>query len=117
MKTVLALSGGLDSTTLCGFYLENGHEVIPVGFNYGSKHNRYENKAADNVAEFFGFQKPKTLELDFIRKLFKSDLLLSGGEVPEGHYTDKSMTATVVPVRNLIFASILAGYEIGRAHD
>lgn len=110
MKVVLALSGGLDSSTLCGYYLENRHEVIPIGFKYGSKHNKYENAAADKVAEFFGLEKPKLLELDFIGKLFKSDLLLSGDEVPEGHYTDQRMSATVVPARNFIFASIITGY-------
>ncbi len=110
MKVVVALSGGLDSSTLCGCYLENGHEVVPVSFNYGSKHNKYENKAMYDVTNYFGLEKPKLLELDFIGELFRSDLLLSGGKIPEGHYTDKSMTATVVPGRNLIFASIVAGY-------
>lgn len=110
MKIVLALSGGLDSSTLCGYYLEKGYEVVPVGFKYGSKHNIYENEAADKVAQYFGLEKPVLLELDFIGKLFKSDLLLAGGEIPEGHYTDQSMSSTVVPARNLIFASIVAGY-------
>lgn len=110
MKVVLALSGGLDSTTLCGYYLENGHEIIPISFKYGSKHNKYENQAMYDVVNYFGLEKPILLELDFIGQLFKSDLLLSGKEIPEGHYTDKNMSATVVPGRNLIFASIVAGY-------
>jgi 7-cyano-7-deazaguanine synthase len=40
---------------------------------------------------------------------FKSDLMLSGGEIPEGHYEAESMRRTVVPGRNSIFASILLG--------
>ena len=40
---------------------------------------------------------------------FKSNLLLSGDEIPEGHYEHESMTKTVVPGRNLILASIMAG--------
>lgn len=111
MKVVLALSGGLDSSTLCGYYIENGHEVIPISFTYGSKHNKYENQAMFDVADYYGLSKPKLIDLNFIGKLFKSDLLLSGDEIPEGHYTDKSMVATVVPARNLIFASIIAGYS------
>ena len=35
---------------------------------------------------------------------------MSGGEIPEGHYNDATMSQTVVPGRNLMFASILAGY-------
>lgn len=110
MKVVLALSGGLDSSTLCGYYLENGFEVVPISFSYGSKHNKYENQAMYDVAEYFGLSKPKLIDLNFIGQLFRSDLLLSGGDIPEGHYTDESMTATVVPSRNLIFASIITGY-------
>jgi 7-cyano-7-deazaguanine synthase len=110
MKVVISLSGGLDSSTLCAYYLENGHEVVLVGFSYGSKHNKYENESAKKVAEFYGLEEPKLFELNFIGKLFRSDLLITGGEIPEGHYTDQSMSATVVPARNLIFASIVAGY-------
>jgi 7-cyano-7-deazaguanine synthase len=110
MKVVLALSGGLDSSTLCGYYLDKGWGVVPVTFNYGSKHNRYENEACFAVVRHFGLPEPVLLDLKFIGALFRSALLLSGGEVPEGHYTDQSMSATVVPARNLIFASIIAGY-------
>lgn len=110
MKIVLSLSGGVDSSTLCGYYLEKGYEVAPIVFNYGSKHNSYENLAADKISKFFGLDKPILLELGFIGMLFKSDLLLAGSEIPEGHYTDQRMSATVVPARNLIFASIVAGY-------
>lgn len=110
MKVIVALSGGLDSSTLCAYYLENGHEVIPISFAYGSKHNKYENQAMYEVAKFFNLSNPKIIELDFIGRLFKSDLLMSGNEIPEGYYTDQNMTSTVVPARNLIFASIIAGY-------
>lgn len=110
MKVVLALSGGIDSSTLCGYYLEKGWRVVPITFNYGSKHNRYEIEACLAVVRHFGLPDPVLLDLKFIGELFRSDLLVSGGAVPEGHYTDQSMTATVVPARNLIFASIIAGY-------
>jgi len=30
MKIILLISGGLDSSTLRGYYIEHGHEVIPV---------------------------------------------------------------------------------------
>jgi 7-cyano-7-deazaguanine synthase len=42
--------------------------------------------------------------------LFKSDLLRSGGEIPEGHYEASNMKKTVVPFRNGIMLSIAAGY-------
>jgi 7-cyano-7-deazaguanine synthase len=109
MKVVLGLSGGMDSATLCAYYLDKGYEVFPVSFNYGSKHNEYERKAAENVAEFYGL-KLQRIDLNFIGELFKSNLLKTGGEIPEGHYQAENMSQTVVPGRNVIFISIMMGY-------
>jgi 7-cyano-7-deazaguanine synthase len=52
---------------------------------------------------------PYFFDLSGIMQNFKSDLLLSGGEIPEGHYAGENMRKTVVPGRNLIFISIMAG--------
>lgn len=108
MKILLSLSGGMDSTTLLGHLLAQGHEVICVGFYYGSKHNKHENSCAIEVAEHYGVVL-KWIDLSEVMRSFKSNLLMSGGEIPEGHYSDKTMSATVVPFRNGIFLSILAG--------
>ncbi len=109
-KVVLGLSGGMDSSTLAGYYLANGYDVHPLIFTYGSKHNKYENDCAFNVANALGCHTPKLVKLDFIKELFKSNLLQDQGEIPEGHYEDANMTKTVVPGRNSIFITIMAGY-------
>lgn len=109
MKVILGLSGGIDSASLCAYYLAQGHQVIAVNFNYGSKHNRYEREAAYKLANYFGLAKPLQIDLPFIYELFKSNLLLGGGPIPEGDYRDATMAKTVVPARNLIFISIMTG--------
>jgi len=109
-KIVISVSGGMDSSTLLGKCLYEGYEVYPVSFTYGSKHNKYENEACKNVCEHYGFKNVPLINLDFMGQLFESNLLSKGGDIPEGHYTEKTMTKTVVPGRNLIFASIVAGY-------
>lgn len=114
MKTVvLSYSGGLDSTTLLAHYLANGYSVIACSFTYGSKHNVYELEASKAVIDYYQrLEKPvvrKEFRVDNIFKDFSSNLLLGGGEIPEGHYESENMKLTVVPGRNLIFASILAG--------
>jgi 7-cyano-7-deazaguanine synthase len=107
-KVILALSGGIDSTTVLAHLLDKGNEVECFGFFYGSKHNAFENLAAEKIARHY--QVPFTLlDLSPIMARFRSNLLLSGGPIPEGHYTDASMSQTVVPGRNIIFLSILAG--------
>jgi 7-cyano-7-deazaguanine synthase len=108
-KVVLGLSGGMDSATLAAFFLSEGYQVIPISFNYGSKHSIYEQKAAEKFADYYGLKIQK-LSLPFISQLFKSNLLKTGGDIPEGHYEDSNMSLTVVPARNIIFISIMAGY-------
>ena len=39
-----------------------------------------------------------------------SDLLKSGGEIPEGHYEAENMKQTVVPFRNAIMLSVACGF-------
>src|SRR5213079_3032853 len=52
----------------------------------------------------------QVIGLDFVGHLFQSHLLKSGGEIPEGHYQEKSMKQTVVPFRNGIMLSVAAGF-------
>lgn len=112
-KVVMGLSGGMDSATLLGKALHHGDEVEACIFTYGSKHNPYENHAAFKIIEFYqkkGFPvSGHFFDLSEIMKEFNSALLMSGEEIPEGHYNDDNMKKTVVPGRNLIFSSIMAG--------
>jgi 7-cyano-7-deazaguanine synthase len=109
MKILVVLSGGMDSATALGHMKQGQDEVHTITFNYGSKHNARENEAARKLAEHYGV--PNVLiALPFVNQLFKSDLLQSGGAIPEGHYADPSMKRTVVPFRNGIMLAIAAGY-------
>lgn len=109
-RVILSLSGGMDSTTLLGKMVHEGWEVECIGFTYGSKHNSWENAAAISISDYY--KVPFTL-VDISSVLsalhFKSDLLKTGGDIPEGHFESSSMSRTVIPGRNMIFASILAG--------
>ena len=108
-KVVIALSGGMDSATLCAYYINKNFSVFPISFEYGSKHNKYERQAALLLCDYWNLDL-KLISLNFISDLFESNLLLKGGDIPEGHYESKNMSKTVVPGRNVIFASIMMGY-------
>lgn len=113
MKAIVAFSGGMDSATVAAEAIAQDLEVELVGFYYGSKHNDWENIAAEQLAKHWGvpFQ---LIDLSSVMAEFKSNLLKSGGEIPEGHYEAENMRQTVVPGRNLIFASILTGIAWSR---
>ena len=109
MKVCVLLSGGMDS--VAAFYEVLGqHEVVAcVSFDYGAKHNAKEIPFAKLHADRNGVHH-QVISLDFINQLFKSDLLQSGGAIPDGHYAEQTMKQTVVPFRNGIMLAIAAGY-------
>ncbi len=116
MKIVVVLSGGMDSATVLAKILADGDEAVTLTFDYGSKHNCREIIAAKNIAKFYGV-KNIVIDLPFIKMFFKSNLLKSGGSIPEGHYEDESMKSTVVPFRNGIMLSIAVGYVESIGYD
>ena len=81
MKAVLIYSGGLDSTTL--LYEFRDSIALAVSFDYGSKHNAREIAFAAEHCKQLGI-KHLIIPLDFISQCFRSNLLLSGGDIPEG---------------------------------
>ncbi len=122
-KAVVLLSGGMDSVAALYYAIHNGYDVLPISFAYGSKHNVKERAAAMKICEkeaidFFTFDLPtEGLMIPWSEfgpahnfNLLKSDLLNSGGEIPEGHYEEDSMKATVVPFRNGIMLSLAVGF-------
>lgn len=111
MKALVVLSGGMDSATALFQAVKQykKDQVAAISFHYGSKHNDKENLAAARLAAKAGVHHT-VLGLPFIGQLFKSDLLKTGGAIPEGHYAAENMKKTVVPFRNGIMLSISAGY-------
>ena len=107
-KAIVTLSGGLDSSTLL-YWAAKRYDVSALTFDYGSKHNERELLAAKEITRRIDIPH-SIIGLPFINELFNSDLLKSGGEIPEGHYEDPSMRRTVVPFRNGIILSIAVGY-------
>ncbi len=110
-NSLIALSGGVDSTTLLYEYREE--VACAVGFDYGSKHNAQELAAAKAICRELEIPY-LIIPLAFIGEYFRSDLLLSGGEMQLGDYSEENMRSTVVPFRNGIMLSILAGLAESR---
>ena len=106
MRAVLVYSGGLDSTTLLYEYKDS--IALAVSFDYGSKHNKRELEYAALNCKRLGIRH-LVIPLEFMGKYFRSDLLIGGGDIPEGSYADENMKSTVVPFRNGIMLSIAAG--------
>jgi 7-cyano-7-deazaguanine synthase len=119
---VVSLSGGMDSSTLLLKALNEYETVTALSFDYGQKH-RVELERAQSLVDYlndnfyetnhrgddFGKYSPITyrqIQLNGLVDLLDSALVTGGADVPEGHYAEDNMKATVVPNRNKIFASI-----------
>ena len=109
MKAVVLLSGGMDSVTALYHARETCEVLAGLGFDYGSKHNHRELPFAAWHCRELGVSH-EVIRLAFVDRLFSSDLLRSGGEIPEGHYEEGTMKRTVVPFRNGIMLAVAAGY-------
>jgi 7-cyano-7-deazaguanine synthase len=132
---VISLSGGMDSSTLLLRCLKEYGSVTAISFDYGQKH-RVELERAQSLVDYlnnnpirryphdhgpdgFGEIYPKVkyqvIKLDGLTNLLHSALVSGGDEVPEGHYEQSNMVATVVPNRNKIFSSIVQAVALSIA--
>ena len=109
----------MDSSTLLLKCLENFETVTALSFDYGQKH-RVELKRARALVDYLKAQGHnvtyEVIKLDGLTQLLDSALVEGGDEVPEGHYAEENMKATVVPNRNKIFASITQAVALSVAN-
>ena len=126
VPTVMALSGGMDSTCLMLRLLREGHPVTAFGFEYGQRHRLELDRAATNVELLRGRGHDLTFHSIDLRSAMgslNSALTDQTLDMPMGHYEEEDMRQTVVPNRNAVFSSLLyakalslASTNDGQAH-
>jgi 7-cyano-7-deazaguanine synthase len=118
-NVVVSLSGGMDSSTLLLRCLSEYDNVTAISFDYGQKH-RVELQKAQSLVDYLSENghnvKYQVIKLDGLVNLLNSNLVEGGDDVPEGHYEEDNMKATVVPNRNKIFASLVQAVALSAAN-
>ncbi len=114
-RAVGLVSGGLDSVTLAYLLARedgySGERLHLLSIDYGQRHRR-ELQAAARCARALG-ARHTVLYLRGLRALLHGSALTDGGRsVPDGHYTEASMSATVVPNRNAILLALAYGAAV-----
>lgn len=134
---VVSASGGMDSSTLLLRCLKEYDTVTAISFDYGQKH-RVELERAQSLVNYINTTalqqvgldalkhgehrtsleplKYRQIQLNGLVDLLDSALVTGGEDVPEGHYAEDNMKATVVPNRNKIFASITQAVALSVAN-
>lgn len=110
-KVVAIYSGGMDSTVLLYHLRAEGYDVAALSVDYGQRH-RKELDSARAICASSDFQHEVADMRGITHLLQGSSLTTAGLDVPEGHYAEESMKATVVPNRNMIMLSVAIGYAI-----
>ena len=117
---VVSLSGGMDSSTLLLRAIKEYDSVTAMSFDYGQKHvvELQRAQALVNYLNENGHSvNYRVIKLDGLVDLLNSALVTGGDDVPEGHYEQDNMKATVVPNRNKIFASITQAVALSVANE
>lgn len=116
MRTVLILSGGMDSATLLYDLIARGDSVEAIGVNYKQRHGKELACAAELC---------RRLAVRFdVLDLSGLSAFLSGSSqsdpsvpVPFGKYDEPSMKLTVVPNRNMFMLAAAGAVAIARKAD
>jgi len=106
-KSVILLSGGLDSSTTLYYALSQGYDCHCLIFDYGQKHKKeiIQAKAVARKAAC------KSVVVKISLPWKGSALLDNKISVPRGRALDaKGIPVTYVPARNIIFLSFAASY-------
>lgn len=109
-KTVVLLSGGLDSTTTLAIARDKGYETYAMSFRYGQRHT-VELQCAENVAKALGVKQHTIIDIDL--RVFGASALTADITVPKNRSDTEiadSIPITYVPARNTIFLSYALAY-------
>jgi 7-cyano-7-deazaguanine synthase len=135
-NVVVSLSGGMDSSTLLLRCLKEYDSVTAISFDYGQKHRveleraqslidylndnadetKYKSETSEVILHHFPKVTYRQIQLNGLVDLLDSALVTGGDDVPEGHYAEDNMKATVVPNSNKIFASITQAVALSVAN-
>jgi 7-cyano-7-deazaguanine synthase len=109
-KTVVLLSGGLDSATAFALAKSRGFDVYALSVDYGQRHG-VELERASAIARVLGAIEHRTVRVDL--RAIGGSALTADVEVPKDRSADDmahGIPITYVPARNTILLALALGY-------
>ena len=103
-KTVVILSGGMDSTTVAYKAKNAGFDIVALHFNYGQRTQNKELQSFYAICDDLNIQNRYVIDLDFFKQI-GSALVDKNMKIPTNGL-EEGIPATYVPFRNGIFLSI-----------
>ncbi len=116
MRVVVVYSGGLDSTVLLYHLRSEGHTVRALSVDYGQRHRRELDAAAD-IATALGLEHRIVDLTNFGALVSWSALTSSAIAVPREEYARENMEVTTVPNRNMVLLALAIAWAAGQHDD
>jgi 7-cyano-7-deazaguanine synthase len=111
MRSVILLSGGLDSATVLALAKSEGRECLALSIVYGQRHE-IELRAAERVARAMGVAEHVVFPFDL--RVFGASALTADIDVPKDASDASGIPITYVPARNTIFLALALGFAEAR---
>lgn len=122
-KSIILLSGGLDSLVSLGLAKNEYNIQLALTFDYGQKSVEHEISASKKICEYYGIEH-KIIKLDWLKEITQTSLV-SGKDIPltslddlsSDEFTEKSAASVWVPNRNGAFLNIAAAFADSYDYD
>lgn len=114
-KSVILLSGGLDSLVSLGLAKNEYNIELALTFDYGQKSAQTEILASKKICEYYNIEH-KVIKLDWLKEITKT-ALVSEKEIPTNNIGKDSAKAVWVPNRNGLFLNIAACFADSFGYD
>lgn len=123
MKSIILLSGGLDSFISLALTKDKYNINLALTFDYGQKSVQQESAASKHICDYYKIEH-KVIKLDWLKEITQT-ALVSDKEVPlttlndlnSDEFVNKSAISVWVPNRNGTFLNIAAAYADSYDYD
>ncbi len=108
-KSIILLSGGLDSLVCLGLCKDEYNVSLALTFDYGQKSAKKEIEASAKISEYYNISH-KVIKLNWLEEITNT-ALVSDKELPQGiDKPEESAKAVWVPNRNGLFLNIAGSF-------
>ncbi len=111
-KAIVLASGGLDSCVTIAEAINDGYEVSLLHINYGQRTQKREDKAFDDIAEYYAVTNKMTVDIEYLKMIGGSSLtdFSMDVETDTEPSSQGKLPSTYVPFRNANMISIAVSW-------
>jgi 7-cyano-7-deazaguanine synthase len=110
MRSVVLLSGGMDSTLSAAIARNESDEVAAIHFNYRHRTEKRELQAFGEVCDALGISRRLVVDVEILRQIGGSSLTDTSIDVTTADLETKLIPSSYVPFRNGTFLAMAAGW-------